>query len=49
VAYIRFLSTGVAPGQQLPGMGTGKMPELDRPARARRDGIRQRLRHVSRP
>jgi thiosulfate dehydrogenase len=32
VAYIRFLSTGVAPGQQLPGMGTGKMPELDRPA-----------------
>lgn len=32
VAYIKFLSTGVAPGQQLPGMGTGKMPELDRPA-----------------
>jgi thiosulfate dehydrogenase len=32
VAYIKFLSTGVAPGQLLPGMGTGKMPELDRPA-----------------
>jgi thiosulfate dehydrogenase len=31
-AYIKFLSTGVAPGQLLPGMGTGKMPELDRPA-----------------
>jgi thiosulfate dehydrogenase len=32
VAYIKFLSTGVPPGQVLPGMGTGKMPELDRPA-----------------
>jgi thiosulfate dehydrogenase len=32
VAYIKFLSTGVAPGQLLPGMGTGNMPELDRPA-----------------
>jgi thiosulfate dehydrogenase len=32
VAYIKFLATGVAPGQLLPGMGTGKMPELDRPA-----------------
>jgi len=32
VAYIKFLSTGVAPGQLLPGMGTGKMPELDCPA-----------------
>jgi len=32
VAYIKFLSTGMAPGQLLPGMGTGKMPELDRPA-----------------
>ena len=32
VAYIKFLSTGVAPGQLLPAMGTGKMPELDRPA-----------------
>src|SRR5712691_4104971 len=32
VAYIRFLSTGVAPGQLLPGLGVGKMPELDRAA-----------------
>ncbi len=32
VAYIKFLSTGVAQDQLLPGMGTGKMPELDRPA-----------------
>jgi thiosulfate dehydrogenase len=32
VSYIKFLSTGVSPGQLLPGMGTGNMPELDRPA-----------------
>jgi thiosulfate dehydrogenase len=32
VAYIAFLSTGVPKGQQLPGMGAGKMPELDRAA-----------------
>ena len=32
VAYIKFLSTGVPPGQVLPGLGVGKMPELDRPA-----------------
>jgi thiosulfate dehydrogenase len=32
VAYIKFLSTGVPPGQLLPGMGTGNMPELDRAA-----------------
>src|SRR5262249_48225153 len=32
VAYIEFLSTGVAPGQLLPGMGTGNMEELDRAA-----------------
>jgi len=32
VAYIKFLSTGVAPGQLLPEMGTGNMPELDRAA-----------------
>jgi thiosulfate dehydrogenase len=32
VAYIKFLSTGVAPGQLLPGMGTGNMPDLDRAA-----------------
>src|SRR5206468_219181 len=32
VAYVRFLSTGVAPGQQLAGKGAGKMEELDRAA-----------------
>ena len=32
VSYIKFLSTGVSPEQLLPGMGTGNMPELDRPA-----------------
>ena len=32
VAYIKFLSTGVPPGQLLPGLGTGNMPELDHPA-----------------
>lgn len=32
VAYIEFLSTGVPAGQQLPGMGAGNMPELDRAA-----------------
>ena len=32
VAYIKFLSTGVPPGQQLPGLGAGKMPELARAA-----------------
>jgi thiosulfate dehydrogenase len=32
VAYIKFLSTGVAPGERLPGLGVGKMPELDRAA-----------------
>jgi thiosulfate dehydrogenase len=32
VAYIKFLSTGVAPGQRLPGLGVGKMSELDRAA-----------------
>jgi thiosulfate dehydrogenase len=32
VAYIRFLSTGVAPGQRLPGLGVGTMPELARAA-----------------
>ena len=38
VAYIDFLSTGVPPGQQLPGLGAGMMPELSRaadPARGR--------------
>jgi thiosulfate dehydrogenase len=32
VGYIKFLSTGVPPGQRLPGLGVGKMPELDRAA-----------------
>jgi thiosulfate dehydrogenase len=32
VAYIEFLSTGVPAGKQLPGMGAGNMPELDRAA-----------------
>jgi thiosulfate dehydrogenase len=32
VAYIKFLSTGVAPVQQVSGLGTGTMPELDRAA-----------------
>ena len=38
VAYINFLSTGVAPDQRLPGMGSGNMAELKRaadPARGR--------------
>jgi thiosulfate dehydrogenase len=36
VAYIRFLSTGVPAGQQVPGMGTGHMRELTRAADPRR-------------
>jgi thiosulfate dehydrogenase len=32
VAYIKFLSTGVPAGEQLSGLGAGKMPELDRAA-----------------
>ncbi len=36
VAYIKFLSTGVAGREQLPGMGTGKMPELSRAADPKR-------------
>jgi thiosulfate dehydrogenase len=32
VAYIKFLSTGVARDQHLPGLGTGQMPELKRAA-----------------
>jgi thiosulfate dehydrogenase len=32
VAYIKFLSSGVAPDQHLPGLGTGHMPELNRAA-----------------
>jgi thiosulfate dehydrogenase len=38
VAYIKFLSTGVPPGQELPGLGAGKMPELSRPADPVRGG-----------
>jgi thiosulfate dehydrogenase len=32
VAYIKFLSTGVAPDQRLLGLGAGRMPELRRAA-----------------
>jgi thiosulfate dehydrogenase len=32
VAYIKFLSTGVPAGQQVSGLGVGRMPELDRAA-----------------
>ena len=32
VAYIKFLSTGVARNQRVPGLGTGQMPELRRAA-----------------
>ena len=32
VAYVEFLSTGVPDGQQLPGLGAGKMKELTRAA-----------------
>jgi thiosulfate dehydrogenase len=40
VAYIAFLSSGVAPGVSLDGHGSGQMAELDRPADpARGEGI----------
>lgn len=42
VAYIKFLSTGVPPGQQVPGHGAGKIPELDRAA----DPVRGRAVYV---
>ena len=32
VAYVEFLSTGVPTGQQVPGLGAGKMKELTRAA-----------------
>ena len=32
VAYIKFLSTGVPPGQRIPGLGAGKIPEVNRAA-----------------
>ena len=31
-AYVNFLSTGVTPGEQVPGHGAGTMPNLDRAA-----------------
>lgn len=31
-AYLKFLSSGVAPGEQVPGHGADTMPELDRAA-----------------
>jgi thiosulfate dehydrogenase len=36
VAYIKFLSAGVAPDQRLPGLGAGHMPELSRAADPKR-------------
>lgn len=41
-AYIKFLSSGLAPGDQVPGHGAGAMPELDRAA----DPTRGRLVYV---
>jgi thiosulfate dehydrogenase len=38
VAYVKFLSSGVPPDQRLPGLGAGKIPELDRAADPRRGG-----------
>jgi thiosulfate dehydrogenase len=38
VAYLKFLSSGVPAGELLPGLGAGRIPELDRaadPARGR--------------
>lgn len=35
-AYIKFLSTGVKPGEKLSGLGAGKMPELKRAADPKR-------------
>ena len=32
IAYVKFLSSGVASGQALPGLGSGQMPELERAA-----------------
>ena len=32
VAYIKFLSSGVPPDRRIPGLGAGKIPELDRAA-----------------
>jgi thiosulfate dehydrogenase len=38
VSYIKFMSTGVVPGQKLPGLGSGHMAELDRAADPKRGG-----------
>jgi thiosulfate dehydrogenase len=35
-AYVTFLSTGLVPGEQIPGHGAGSMPELDRAADPKR-------------
>ena len=32
VSYIKFLSSGVPPDQRIPGLGAGKIPELNRAA-----------------
>jgi thiosulfate dehydrogenase len=32
VAYVKFLSSEVPPGKQVPGLGSGEMPDLDRAA-----------------
>ena len=39
VAYLKFLSTGVPPGEKLPGLGAGIMPELARPASPANGGV----------
>ncbi len=43
VAYIKFLSTGVPPGERIPGLGAGNIPELDRAA----DPVRGRTVYVA--
>jgi thiosulfate dehydrogenase len=35
-AYVKFLSSGLVPGEQVPGHGAGNMPELDRAADPKR-------------
>lgn len=35
-AYVKFLSSGLTPGEQVPGHGAGTMPELDRAADPKR-------------
>jgi thiosulfate dehydrogenase len=32
VAYVKFLSSGVSPGKEVSGLGSGKMLEVDRAA-----------------